>query len=276
MTLDRIYRIINFISAKVVSGNTLTPVNYNDLLPMVSDLIVNAELGKLVQDELTPINDELLSISPLRPFREKTVLAISAGGDATLPADYIRWTSFFPLALPIGTPTTNFSNSLKAIKVMSDHNAAIQQGNIFARAGVKRFCFSTGDGFKFVPYDMGSVEMRYIRKPATPYYDYCQNSVTLEPIYLNPGNSVECSNAALKYFDVYVDEYANSLGTDPLYAQVFYSLPAVANIAYRARTVELEWEDRTHPIIIGQILKKVGINLSDEKLFQLIQENSNI
>lgn len=273
MTLDRIFRLVNYISAKVISGNTLTPTNFNDLLPMVSDLILNTELAKLVQDELTPIPDTLLSTSPLRPFRTKKSLTIPAGGEVDVPSDYVRWTSFVKENSGIETdtslpppPTPSASpNAIREIRVLSDHNAVIQQGNVFARASVKNFCFSTGSGFKFVPYDMGTAVMNYIRKPATAYFDYCYDS-SYNVIYMPVGSRIYLNDANVPCL------YSS---TNALLASNV-SKTGVTTYPYTSLSVETEWEERVHPVIVAQILKKVGVNLSDDKLFQMITENSNI
>jgi len=262
MTLDRIFSLVNYISAKVISGNTLTPENYNDLLPMVSDIILNDELGKLIQSELTPIENELLSVSPLRPFRELTTLTVDSAGYATNPIDYVRWTSFTTTESNYIVGTSTPIGTIRQIKVLSDHNAIIQQGNVFARAEVKNFCFATGTGFRFVPYNIATADMRYIRKPATAYYDYCIDS-DYNVVYMPVGSYITAVNNVNILYDV--NDAVLSTGV---------TKSNMTYLPFPSATVELPWEDRLHTEFVFQLLKKVITNLKEPELRQLIQDNA--
>ena len=249
MNLDQLYRVVNYISAKVVSGNTLTPDNYNDLLPTVQDIITNDELKKLVQDELSPVPDELLSLSPLRPFRFMDTLIVGSSGFTSAPNDYIRWSSML--------------NSRNApITVVSDHTAAIRQGNVFGRSDIKNFCYIVGGAFRFIPYDIGTIYLNYIRKPLVPYFDWCLDA-NYNVVFMPYQSYITAVGAIQVLYDV--NDVV--LASDVTKADMNY-------LPFPSRTVELEWEERYAPIFIGQLLKLVGINLKENDLTQLMAEYS--
>lgn len=312
MTLQRIYDLCNFVVSKSVSGNTLTPDNFNDLLPAVSDIILNDELKKLVVDITTPIPDELLSTSILRPFRSNSDRTVLPDGHCTVPDDYVRWTSVL--------------KGVQIVEVVSDHAAAIMQGNVFSRANVRRFCFptggfeyyvdangkfvftpigsytildpvtstyflylddpithqslllasgltkKTGTGFRVIPYDTREINLRYIRKPKNAFYDYCTDN-DYNLVYM-PVGAYLIFDQGTQTYEMYVDDPVTH--TSNVIASGLTKTGAIPGNtpSYTSLTTELEWEDRVHINIIAQILLKVGISLKEYEITKIMQENA--
>jgi hypothetical protein len=249
MTLKTIFDLLNYIVAKNQSGNTMTIPNLNDLIPLAESEILNDELGKLIQSELTPISGELLSISPLRVFR-KDMTFIGGTGIITVPSitptDYVRWVSLGAL----------YGGSWRDIEVVAEREFNQRRGNVLYHPELKPFCRIMNTNFYFIPYDVSDITMTYIRKPVPAYYDYCQDSATLLNVYMPVGSTLVASQNAT--YDLVSGGLV--LKSDVTKSGVTYPYTSISK--------ELEWEDRVHQDIILHILSKVGLNLDKTQLVQ--------
>jgi len=258
MTLFQIFETVNFISGKYPTGQTLTPDRLNTVFPYIQDKVFSEEMDLLLKASLGNVEllNRLLSTSILKPFKKQESVSVNSAGVGVLPVDYVRYLS----------GVASYGGGYRTVDFVSEEDFRRKQGNVFTRADLNPFAKVQGNLYA-VPFDIASVIIDYLRKPLVPYFDCVQPSANpTQVIYLNPGNSVECSNAILGYFDVYKDQYSNSNGDDPLYSQVYYSLPAVAGVAYRSRTIELEWESYCHIKFVTRLLKMVGVNLDEKEV----------
>ena len=248
MTLGVIYDLINYIVGKEWVGGTFTIPQLNNLLPMAQYDLLNAELEKVDAGELTPISGAVVGKSPLRPFYKSADLSIDIYGFATLPTDYLRWA---------GITTSD----LRAIEVVSHQMFAERQSNVLRRADINPFGVFANNEFCVVPYDLApavftsslpTIKMWYLRTPATPYYDYCQDSTTLEQIYMPVGSYITLVQAKNVLYDV---------NGNVLNADVTKSNMTV--LPYTSKSIELEWDANMHVDIIRRVLDKVGVNLQE-------------
>ena len=255
MTIQDIIDLHNYICDKEMQGQTLTPLNVNILLPSVQWELYSDEMTNLVKDELTPVGGELVSMSPLNPFKTMTSMGM-LGGVATAPLDYVRFLYF----------NSPYYGGLRDVTPVSSKQFSGQQNNIYARPDIRPILKITSLAGRFIfsllPNDVSTLNMDYLRTPTTPYYDYVQDIVTGEPYYLAPGNSIEWGGGLI--FNVYLNEFSNANGDSPILPNVSYSQPAGIGAIYRSRTVELEWEARMYPIFVLRLLSKSGLNLQEK------------
>ena len=269
MTLDVIYDLINYIVGKEWAGGTFTIPQFNELLPMAQYDLLNAELEKVDAGEMTPIAGSVIGKSPLRPFYKSVYLAIDAYGFANLPSDYLRWS---------GVETTD----LRRVEVVSHQMFAERQSNVTVRADINPFGVFANNEFCVCPYDLAppvftstviGLRLWYIRIPLSPYYDYCQDPVTLEPIYMPVGSYI-IDNGTTKAL---YDKNGNVLADSVLKTGAFLPLPSPpyvpsgslpANPYYPSKSVEMEWDENVYPMIIRRVLEKVGINLQELQVTQ--------
>ena len=253
MTLGVIYDLINYIVGKEWVGGTFTIPQLNNLLPMAQYDLLNAELEKVDAGELTPISGAVVGKSPLRPFYKSADLSIDVYGFANLPSDYLRWA---------GVTTSD----LRAIEVVSHQMFAERQSNVLRRADINPFGVFANNEFCVVPYDLApavftsslpTIKMWYLRTPATPYYDYCQDSTTLEQIYMPVGSYITLVQAKNVLYDV---------NGNVLNADVTKSNMTV--LPYTSKSTELAWDANMHTHIIKRILEKVSINLQEPAIEQ--------
>jgi hypothetical protein len=253
MTIQSIIDLHNYICDKEQKGLTLTPENVNTLLPSVQWELFTDEMNNLVKDELTPIAGELVSYSPLNPFKTITSLG-TLGGVATAPLDYVRFLSF----------NTSYNGGLRDVVPVSSKQFSSAQNNIYARPDIRPVLKITSLAGRFIfsllPNDVSTLNMDYLRTPATPYYDYCQDAITGEAIYMPVGSYIRYGMMSPIY--VLYDHDGNTLTSDVTKSGI------IMTTQYNSLTVELEWEQRIYPTFVLRLLAKSGLNLSEEKLTQ--------
>lgn len=251
MTIQDIIDLHNYICDKEMIGATLTPLNINMLLPSVQWELFTNEMNNLVKDELTPVGGELVSMSPLNPFKTMTSMG-AVGGVATAPLNYVRFLSF----------NSPYYGGLRDVTPVSSKQFSGQQNNIYARPDIRPILKITSLAGRFIfsllPNDVSTLNMDYLRTPVTPYYDYCQDSVG-NAIYMpagsqlllvttpGPGGTTVCNLMDANNVLIQSDVFQNGL-----------------QVTYTSQTVELEWEARMYPIFVLRLLSKSGLNLQEK------------
>ena len=274
MTLYQIYEIVNYISGKFSSGYAIPPARFNILLPQVQDeLYLTLLNGVIAAADNEQALDIILSTTPLIPFKKTGIVDIDPAGSGTLPDDYYRYFTVYSTEKNDAVAGISVT-MIRRLNVVSDDMFIKKQGDVFTRADVNPFAKIISKALNVVPYDMGRVSVGYFRKPAVPYMDFAQDGLNPNIIrYLNVGNSIEVASAQAGTFQIYKDEQASAAGDDPLFPNVFYSLPASGG-PYRSRTVELEWEPLYHEKFVYLILAKCGINLGEGDVTKFAMEMS--
>lgn len=269
MTLDSIYRIVQYLGAKDFNGEPFTIVQLNRLLPMVVDELYTAEMNDTFANKIGRGPTELDATSILNPFKETSALSVTNIGVATIPASYVRYLAFraiYPLS----------SGTYRDIDPVSEQEFNRRQGGMFNRRIDVRPMVKISDKFNFCPFDLGTVTLYYLRKPIAPYYDYCQDS-NLNVVYM-PEDSYLTSTATPNVFNlIYDDDISGTsivLATDVTKSGVTWG----DSPAYTSLTKELEFEDYVHIKVISRLLVKCGLNLSEpeiEKAALQMQQQGN-
>ena len=251
MNLQWIFDLLNYVIDKEQIGNAISANEFNTLLPSVQWELVNAELDKITKDELTPMAGELITGSLLNPFKTTIPLTV-ANGIAQVPKDYVRFMSFTQTGADTGTGA--IVPTLREITPVASF--ARFQNNIYARLDIHPIVKILGYTFTFIPNDIPLVNLDYIRTPATPFYDYCQDEVG-NAIYMPVGSTITVVNGVNILYDVNGGVLASGVTKDNMNA-----------LPWLSQTVELEWEQRAYEELVLRLLSRAGVNLSAEGITQ--------
>lgn len=253
MTLDDIYRVVQYLGAKDINGEPFTIVQLNRLLPMVVYEMIGSEMTTLLANKAGNVETEIEAISILNPFKKTGTVVAATTGIATIPTDYVRYLSF------------RIPGTFRDITPVSDQEYnRIQGGMLNRRVDVRPIVRVEGTNFKFCPFDIGNVQVVYIRKPVIPYYDYCQDA-NLNSVYMPAGSYLVPLGTVNTYQLVYDDPVAGaSVILNPLVTKsgADYSVSP----SYTSLTKELEFEDYVHIKVVSRLLLKCGLNLSEPEI----------
>lgn len=252
MNLQWIFDLVNYVIDKEQIGNAISANEFNTLLPSVQWELVNAELDKITKDELTPIAGELITGFILNPFKTTIPLTV-ANGIAQVPKDYVRFMSFTQTGADTGTGA--IVPTLREITPVASF--ARFQNNIYARLDIHPIVKILGYTFTFIPNDIPLVNLDYIRTPATPFYDYCQDAITGNAIYMPVGSYINAIDDVNYLYDINDGLLASNVVKDNMNA-----------LPWLSQTVELEWEQRAYEDLVLRLLSRAGVNLSAEGITQ--------
>lgn len=213
----------NFIANKEQSGKTLSPDEYNLLLPQVQIEYLRRELG--LENDYQPgrpvarISKNITSRNTdnIRVFKVTASIAVnSTTGQAPIPTDYYDWDA-------IRTPFSftddcnKLQNSERPVEIV-DENEWGSRLTAAIRKPTKGYpiCKFNTSYLDVAPKSLGKINFVYFRKPVSPVYAF--TIVNDEAVY----------------------DAVNS--------------------------VQLELPEITHYALIGILLSKIGINLSNDRL----------
>ena len=252
MTLQTFLDYINFITNKDPIGETLTPEQYNTLLPVVNykyykrlyglpeDYQVGMPFSKIAWELTQNITDSLRTFKTLRDYKNNP-LSVDSNGQASYPDDYFHVSSmrYKKLTNAGCSATERWSN----VEVVFDNQLGGRLANSITNPTKNNpICCFYNTYIQFYPIDLQFVEFTYLRKPATPYYDYYIDTTTEEQVYLAPGTT------------------SPATGADPA--------------SHVSTSVEFEWEDSDIIGLAQIMLEELGINLRSEELqtFAMMQQ----
>lgn len=235
--IKEIYDLVQYIVNKDTRGLSFTPEQLNTLFPMVSYEMLNTEVAKLFPTQYTPVGNDVITQSVILPF----VTTVSVSSPFGVPNDYVRWCSM--------------SSGGRRVTPVSSLEYAKAQDNVYARPDIEPIVKRVGNSFVPLPTNLSTLTIDYIKKPVEPYYDYCQDSVTYDPIFMPVGSSIVGTDL--------------KLGSTVLHSGV---IKDGVTLPYASQTVEPEWEDKALPELVARILSKAGVNLSAVEVSQYAEQ----
>ena len=137
------------------------------------------------------------------------------------------------------------------------------------RAGVVNRDFSehpvaveTDGYFELYPNDLTNLLLTYLKRPTTPYLDYCldENDV---PVYMETGSYI-VYNLSLGYYNLYNSD--GTLAKANVTHDYFAGSSPSPTVIYTSKTVELEWAATKHTHIANMILERMGVNLRSQEV----------
>lgn len=206
MDNGQIFNLLNIIIRKEKEGDTISPFDFSELLQMCSLEKGNADYSYFEQNQI--ITDSLRTLKDNVPIG----LVGGVGDFISLTTDYWH--------------VTGITHSGGIIELLTDlqydeyeYSDLLQPTIDFAVAKI------LGDDINVLPISIPTVNFGYLKKPATPFYDYYINTND-EYIYM-PVGSDHTLLAGEEYRDGTTSGIVNSISVEMSYpdnerVQVFY------------------------------------------------------
>lgn len=193
MDLQELLNKVNYISNKSQSGYTLTPVEYNEILPIVNVKVFNKLYGlmsdyriNLPQSEIAYEKSKAVTDS-LQKFKTPTDVTL-VNSKWTLPTDYMHLSSIRYNYIDNSVNCTSPLNTA-SIEVLTDAEIGDRLTNaITAPTRKNPVCTIISDYVEFYP-TLQYVKVTYLRKPVTPIYAYTINPTTYAVTYNQSGST---------------------------------------------------------------------------------------
>ena len=180
--VDTVLELVNFISNKEQSGNTMKIPQYNLIIELVNIDILKKTYGlpeeyqpgqplPRVSYEITKkIMDDLKHLK-VRMGVDVPVLTLNQYGRADIPTDYLHLSSaryrYFTK-----NKCGNAVEKTNDIELLTDAQIGDRLGNSITMPTKKHPCMAIySNYFQFYPEDLKQVELTYLRLPRTPYYN---------------------------------------------------------------------------------------------------------
>ena len=237
MTLDQIVNYVNYICVKENSGSTFTPDQINLVFPVANVNMFNRRVQEaqvLGLQYKIPFSQALYEHAALREFHIPESITFTTGSFdlTTLTNTYAYWLSLI----------AHYNGEDRQIELLPDKIFADRRTNIITSRKIKKYpiAMTEGNNIKVLPNDITTAEFTFMKKPATPVYDYYYDA-NANLIYLAVGASHTLTGGE-------VGSAGQTSGT------------------VTSNTVELEWNSLFHVEFCNEVLAKVGIALKDEQL----------
>ena len=193
MNLQEILNIVNFFCAKETEGQTMTPVQYNSLLPYAVNEVYGLYILKdwdteqrftdasmpfkvyMGQREFTDLTGNTISAIP--------PLMIDANGYANIPSDYKRYSSL-RFKETTNSATCGVQIKDRDVLVLTD-----QEYDAYLNSSIKKgtykhpMCNFQKGYIRFYPTNLAYVDFVYLKYPTTPVYGYTIDALTQQVIY---------------------------------------------------------------------------------------------
>jgi hypothetical protein len=248
-----IFKYILFLANKDTTGNSISPVEFNQALVVANLKFLKKKIGISEEyrvgqpiprqsSEVTQvITDDILPFKIHMGDPNTPELVIDSNGYATIPTDF-----FYPHALSYKYfPNNDCSGDYdpEKIDVLTDQQWDDIAGSSIRRPTLKYPACNFQNGvIRFLPKNLQRANFVYIRNPLTPVYDYYINA-DLEYVYMLPGT-----------VHTLLTGEEGSLGQTTGTVQ--------------SLSVELEWNDINKIDISSIILSFLGINVREPQLQQ--------
>lgn len=166
MTIDESYRLSSFVINKEVSGQ-ITPGQFNLIAPQAQLVILNNRLqpqydAKGILIKGFGVNDNIRE--DLRNLMKNPQTIAVSGGIAAYPEDYIY----------LDAMTTNAG--LPITEATADEIAVLNQSLIKPPSATFPKYVMHQNGFNIYPTSLTSIKLAYLRKPATPIWNYTESN----------------------------------------------------------------------------------------------------
>jgi len=183
--------------------------------------------------------------------KEHTFAATTSTGEVTNPADFEYLFSMKAKYKGMMRDIKESSNEEMTNILGSLVDTILEQNPRAVRLAV---------GYKIYPYDVGKapdfVTMTYLRKPATPFFDWCIDNSRGIAVYMPVGSNIHLNDGLIPCLYVGGVEKLQNV-----------SHPSYNNVGtYNSLSVELEWPARVHHKIYNRILAAMGITMGDKVL----------
>lgn len=186
MTIDQVYKFIDFIIKKSNSGGYLTPDEFNLIINRAQIQYFNKLYGN--QNDYRydrPVPKIAYAITEkisnsLSPFlSDSTALTVDSNGQVNIPSDLFQTVSMTHTIDGIEYEITRVEQDRIANNLSSYYDAPSSDFPIYSQLRTK---------FQFYPKNLGTANLYYLKKPTDMVWGY--TTVSGRPVY-NAGTSVQ-------------------------------------------------------------------------------------
>lgn len=238
--INNIRKFVNFIATKENSGETLTPEQFNLILPVCHQELFNIERTRW---EATQVISDVLGPFEVVKGGDNVPLRVD-NGFAEIPQDYMYHSSMYYKRI-VGSKGLDPEIHERPIEVLTDAQFSSRLGSYIVSEKKWPYCTYRTTKIEFRPKNIDYVHYAYLKKPIDPVLDYYINSSGGE-VFLDVGENHTWKSGEF-------DSSGNSGN--------------VGNI-YTSKTVDVQFEQNAFLHLARLVLMKVGINL---KYFELTQ-----
>lgn len=237
MTLYEFWENVNYVSGRFPNGGAITPERLNTIFSLVS--------GEYFADCLK--RSDMDALMPFRKTRgEGTAPLTTTDGTATLPDDYYVGAAGY------------YGADNRMIEFVGDGEWVRRVGHAIEYPTEKYPLAKIQGGEVHVrPKTVNHIKFSYLRKPETPYMDYCIDATNPARVVYMPTGS-EVVGGELKQGGTVLE--SNVLTKDG------------ETGTYQSQTVEIEWPEQVHWKLVYLVLQKAGVNLSEQLVLQYAME----
>lgn len=258
-----IWDLVNIIIRKEKEGGTIKPEQLSNLL-----MWGNEEFKLMIYRKYEQDQEETDSI---KIVKEAETIAVDADGLfllSGLSKTYWHHSSAYYFYVP--DPSAPLVGTNYIIDEVTDKEYAERMTSDLLEPTIQHpIMLYLSTHILFEPLRNESVQYSYLRRPATPLYDYFRSSDD-KILYLEPTWSIAVNGAE---YDVH---NAPGGGGTAIYTNVTH-LTATA-FPYNSLSVEMEWLDEDKIYIVYLILQKMGVNIELPAVLQysLLKEQKKV
>jgi len=189
INVNELKEYVEYISNKDQSGNTMSPDEFNMLLPRATEDILRWYIGLEAEYQpKSPFPSLGIDLSQkmkenVSHFKREVVLTVGARGGVSLPEDYYHKTSLsFTHRINCGG---TFKEELRPIDVIDDDKWAGRLSNRIKKPTPK-YPVANFNGkltMKVAPLGLGKINMTYLRSIETPLWHYSIDTDTDTALY---------------------------------------------------------------------------------------------
>jgi len=226
MNLDELYNFISYVAEKEKAGYTMSPTEYNLLLP-----VAQQEFANIIWDEYekTQKYSDILSVLETHLGDTLAPLTVDSNGHATLPSDYWHYDSAM-LKRVISYDSDGEPEIHEVpIDIITGQQFNYRKGSQL-EVPTKDYPIATvRDGYiDFLPKDLRRVVFTYLHLPSDPVYAYTIDAN--DDIVYNASGSTELEFPAythLRIARILLSKVGINLSKEELfqYAQIMQQMP---------------------------------------------------
>lgn len=249
--LDQLLKYCNFLINKSQVADSISPDEFNVVLPVVNQEVFNDQIKKVLQTFGQPGLVDAYKNSYLSDCEDIYSETDTNDSFFALPTGFNMFTS---LKVKIGNrwmPVRQIS-SMDAYNNSDGMNGANDEDITAWIVGRNIYLNSV----------VNEVKMIYIKSPDNPHYDYCMNGYDI--LYLPEGVSV-----------VYNEQTWDVTINGVTYQSVTPGYGYWTGSSYTSQSKEFAWNDKLIPQITNLIFEKMGINIREQAPIEVAQIKKN-
>lgn len=242
VNLDQILKYCNYLLNKNQVADSISPDEFNYVLPVVNQEVFTNELKKVLQVYGQPSFVDAYKNSYLKDVESYW---INTTGGQTLP---------LPTGFEMFVSGKVFVGSAyRKLNVLNSVNAFDNINGMMGSVDENAEGFLVGNTLRFT-YPIIAMEAIYVSKPTTPFYDYCLNGT--DALYLPKDTELLCTQGGTYNCTINGVSYTGLLSG---YAGQFDG-----QTDYSSKTEDFVWNDKLLPVVVNLIFEKMGINIREQ------------